>query len=102
MNDRIRWLKNLAVARTLGYKVILVPTSALKDYAAMNDEAGRKIGFRYKGKKLPDKTILIDRNMSVKTKLRDLKHEIIEMNLMEKRHMKYWPAHLIATRRENK
>jgi hypothetical protein len=67
----------------------------LHDYAGMNDEIGKKLGFR----KLPNRTILIDKGMSVKTKYRTLVHEIVEMKLMENG-MKYWQAHLRALRAE--
>ena len=77
-------------------KVRLVPSRQLRDFAGMNDEAARKFGFR----KLKDKTILIDKNLSAKTKVRTLRHEVIEMDLMEKKKYPYWKAHKIALREE--
>ncbi len=79
-------------------KVKEVSSRTLSDYAGMNDEAAKKFGFR----KLKDKTVWIDRNLKSDTKYRTLKHELVEMNLMEKKRMPYWKAHRIATRKEKK
>jgi hypothetical protein len=100
MEQKERYLNALKQARERGYNVILVPSATLKDFAAMNDEAGRKMGFLYKGKRLPNKTILIDRDMPIIAKIHNLKHEIIEMELMEKHRLPYWKAHLIALKKE--
>jgi hypothetical protein len=94
--ERSQYLKLLNQCKQNKVKVKLVGSRKLADYAGMNDEAAKKLGYR----KLPNKTILIDRNLSVKTKKRTLKHELIEMNLMEKKHMPYWVAHKIALKRE--
>lgn len=85
-----------------GVTVKFVASSVLRDYAGMNDEIGRKMGFKMYGKTLPNKTIIIDRNLSPETKLRTLKHELVEMNLMEKRHMPYWNAHNRALKAEHR
>jgi hypothetical protein len=82
--------------KTIKIKVEEVPTSRLKDYAAMNPNAARKIGYP----KMKKNTIFIDRNLSSRTKYRTLHHEMIEMNLMEKKHYLYWKAHKIALRLE--
>lgn len=79
-------------------KVKEVPTKRVRDYAAMNDEAAKKMGYP----KMRDKSIIIDRNLKSDTKYRTLKHELVEMDLMEKKHMKYWPAHLKALAAEKR
>ena len=82
--------------RRAGVKVRFVPGNYLKDYAGQNDEAAKKMGFH----KLPDDTVLIDRDMPVKSQYRNLLHEVEEMVRMEKLGDKYWTAHLAALRAE--
>lgn len=77
-------------------KVKEVSSRTLGDYAGFNDEAAKKLGFR----KLKDKTVWIDKNLKSDTKYRTLKHELVEMNLMEKKRYPYWKAHRAATRKE--
>jgi len=96
--ERSQYLKLLNQCKNNKIKVKLVDSRKLLDYLGMNDEAAKKLGYR----KLPNKTILIDKNLSVKTKKRTLKHELVEMNLMEKRHMPYWKAHAKALKAEKK
>jgi hypothetical protein len=91
LNDLVR------TCRKAGVKVRFVPGGSLKDYAGVNDEAAKKLGFH----KLPDDTILIDRDMSIKTQYKNLIHEVEEMVRMEKLGDKYWMAHLAALRAEN-
>ncbi len=95
MSDYSR-LKNECKGK--GIKVKEVRHRSILDYAGMNDEAAKKLGFR----KLKDKTIWIDKNLCSKTKYRTLKHELVEMNLMEKKRMPYWKAHAIATEKEKR
>jgi len=97
---RSKYLSLLSKCKQKGYKVKLVGNSVLKDYAGMNDEAAKKIKFKMNGRNLKDKTILLDKKMSVKRKFKDLKHEVVEMNLMEKKKMPYWNAHLRALKAE--
>lgn len=97
MNYLSRYLNLLRKCKESGITVHLVATKVLHDYAGMNDEIARKLGF----KKLPNRTILIDKNMSVKTKYETLVHEIVEMKLMEKG-TKYWTAHLKALKAEKR
>jgi len=79
-------------------KVKEVGAKVLHDYSGMNDEAARKIGF----KKLKDKTVLLDRYAKSDRKYKDLKHELVEMRLMETKHMPYWKAHKRALKAEAK
>ena len=78
--------------RRAGVKVRFVPGSRLKDFAGQNDEASKKMGFH----KLPDDTVLIDRDMPVRSQYRNLLHEVEEMVRMEKLGQSYWKAHLAA------
>jgi len=93
-----RYKALLANCKVKGYKVRHVSSRVLKDYAGMNDEAARKLGF----KRLKDKTILIDKRLPYKDRLRTLRHEIVEMNLMEKKRYSYWKAHKAALKAEHK
>lgn len=79
-------------------KVKEVGAKILSDYSAMNSEAAKKIGFP----NVKYNTVLMDKAAKSDRKYRDLKHELVEMNLMEKKHLKYWPAHLKALRAEGK
>jgi len=92
-----RYKDLLKYCRSKKIRVRHVPSRQLMDYAGMNDEAAKKLGF----KRLPNKTILIDRRLPVKTKLKTLRHEVVEMGLMEKGEP-YWRAHRTATRRERR
>jgi len=98
--DRSKYLSLLRSCKDKGYTVKLVKTGVLKDYAGMNDEVAKRIGFKHNGKKLKDKTILLDINLPVQRKIKDLKHEVVEMNLMEKTKIPYWNAHLKALKAE--
>jgi hypothetical protein len=81
-----------------GIKVKEVPSRRLSDYSAMNFSAAKKIGFPLKNRD----TILIDKEMKSDTKYKDLKHELVESNLMQKKHLNYWQAHLKALKAEKK
>jgi hypothetical protein len=89
-------LKNYCKSKKI--KVKEVSSRTLSDFAGINDEVARKFGFR----KMKDKSIFIDKNMKSDTKYRTLKHELVEMNLMEKKRYPYWKAHRIATRAEGR
>jgi hypothetical protein len=81
-----------------GISVRFVSGKSLYDYAGFNDEASKKLGFR----RLPDDTVLIDKDMPVKMQYQNLMHEVEEMVRMEKLHWNYWRAHLAALRAERK
>lgn len=82
-------------------KVVFTDSKVLKDYAAMNPEAARAMGFPDIDNKLETKEILIDKELPVGTQVKNLKHELIEMRLMREG-MQYWNAHSIALRDEDK
>jgi hypothetical protein len=44
----------------------------------------------------------MDRYAKSDRKYRDLKHELVEMRLMETKHMPYWDAHKRALKAESK
>ena len=90
------WLALIAYAERHGLKVVLVPPAKLLDYAAMNDRAAKSIGYP-----MPKNEIWIDRSLPLVTRVRTLRHELIEHNLMGEGDT-YWQAHKIATKRERK
>lgn len=71
MNNRIN--KVVALAKDNGLKVGFVGKK-LGEYAAMNSEAAKLVGF----KGCPKYVLLVDKNRPVYKQERDLKHEIIE------------------------
>jgi hypothetical protein len=89
-------LKNYCKSKKI--KVKEVPTSRLKDFCAMNDEAARKMGYP----KMKDRSVIIDKNVKSDTKYKTLKHELVEMRLMENKRYPYWKAHKIALKAESK
>lgn len=84
-----------------GITVVFTDSAVLKDYAAMNPEAARAMGFPDIDNKLETKEILVDKTVPEKEQVKNLKHELIEMKLM-KEGLEYWPSHEIALRDENK
>ena len=91
--------KLVKYAKKQGIAVKFVDSKILKDYAGMNPEAAEAMGFPdYDGDKRT-KEILIDRTLPEETQTRNLKHELVEMRLMQKG-MKYWEAHEIALDKE--
>lgn len=91
--------KLVKYAKKQGIAVKFVDSKILKDYAGMNPEAAEAMGFPdYDGDK-QTKEILIDRTLPEETQTRNLKHELVEMRLMQKG-MKYWEAHEIALGKE--
>ncbi|MFA5049285.1 MAG: hypothetical protein WC516_09740 [Patescibacteria group bacterium] len=89
-------LRNYCKANKI--KVKEVGSKVLHDFGGMNDEAAKKFGFR----KMKDKSILLDRYAKSDRKYRDLKHELVEMRLMETKRMPYWSAHKRALKSESK
>lgn len=82
-------------AKKKGFRVVEVTTRTVADYGGMNTRAAKSLGF----KKMPRKTIYIDKNLSDMTKGRTLKHEMCEYDLMGKG-KDYFDAHRIALRKE--
>ncbi len=78
-----------------GIKVEEVCDSKTKDFVGMNPEAAKAFGYKGIGKN----TIYIDNWLDNKAKYHTLKHELIEMKLMDGG-KKYWAAHKIALKRE--
>jgi len=72
----------------MGVSVIL--SDDLRDYAGMNYEVGRLLGFP-----ISENSIHVDRSMSGKKLFQTLKHEIVEVNLMKKG-LSYWESHCQA------
>jgi len=97
MNEELKRL--LKYCKDNNIKVVFTDSKILKDYAAMNPEAARAMGFPdYDGDE-ETKEILIDREMPEETQVANLKHELIEFRLM-RNGMPYWDAHLISLRKE--
>ncbi len=81
-------------ARQKKIAVRQVPQKRLKDYAGMNSEAAKEMGFQ-----MPKRTILVSKSLSNRAKYHTLKHELSEYDSM-KRGKRYWPAHLNALKAE--
>ncbi len=84
--------------RSRGIRVKEVGAKLLHDYSGMNDEAAKKLGFR----KMKDKSVYLDRYANSERKYKDLKHELVEMRLMENKRYPYWKAHKVALKAEKK
>lgn len=71
----------------VGISVILLFENELRDYAALHTLIGRQLGFSLDDCEMSDNTIYLDGNFSrggkYKVRYQNLKHEIIEMQLME-------------------
>ena len=89
-----QWVALVAYAHQHGLTVKLVPCEQVHDYAAMNPEAGKVMGVP-----ISKNEIWIDRSLSKAEQVRDLRHELVEINLM-KEGKKYWDAHCLALKRE--
>ncbi len=94
---RSKYISLLKDCKKKGVKVKLVKPSVLKDFSGMNHYAAKAFGF----KKVPKDTVLIDKSMPMKRKIKDITHEVVEINQM-KRGKKYWPSHCKALRAEKK
>jgi len=92
MNDELQEL--IEYAESKGYKVSFVGKDTLKDYAGMNPEAGKLFGWE-----IAPNEYQISNELSEERQADDLRHEIIEDNLM-KHGMKYAQAHDIGLRLE--
>lgn len=96
-HDRTHYNALVKHAKSCGLKVKDVPSSRLKDYAGMNPCAAKKMGYKSIGKK----EILIDRELPLHTRVRNLRHELIEYHDMKKG-KDYFPAHKKALVAERK
>ena len=88
--------KLIEYAESKGIKVRFPEEITKSDYAGMNSEAARLMGYE----NIEHNEILIDGALSIDRQVANLRHEIIEKNLM-KAGMKYYPAHVIALRLES-
>ena len=96
MNDtKLEWQALLTYCKNHGLTVDLVTNKTLHDYAAMNEEAAKRIGYP-----IQKNHIQIYKEYSLARKIRDLKHELVERNLMREGDS-YWHAHCIALKRES-
>lgn len=93
--------KLVKYAEDNGLSVVFTDSEVLKDYAAMNPEAARAMGFPDYDSNTDTKEILIDKKVPEAEQVKNLKHELIEMRLM-KEGMEYWDAHTISLRDEDK
>lgn len=83
-------------AKDADIKVRLVGDNVLKDYAAMNWMVARSIGF-----KIPDREIWVSKSLDWDRRLKDLRHELYEADLMLDGYS-YWDAHLRALEMEKR
>jgi hypothetical protein len=82
-------------AQTRGIDVKLVSEDVLKDYAGMNSAAARELGFE-----MPESTIYVLDSSEPEVRAVTLRHELIEMPLVEEG-SKYFEAHKVALERES-
>ena len=85
-------------AKECKLKVRCVKGKNLLDFAAMNPRAAKDMHFH----NIKKNEILLEKKRPLKTRVVDLRHELIEYEAMKKNHNKYFPAHRIATRKEKK
>jgi hypothetical protein len=90
--------KLVQYAESNGFKVVF-DSKVLKDYAGMNPEAARAIGFPDIDKDESTREIIIDNSLPLETQVANLKHELVEYKLM-KQGMQYWQAHELALKSE--
>lgn len=91
---------NLGVRKTapeIKIRVAEVDSKELKDYAGMNRDAAKVLGFHMK----PGVDIELDKGVSPGKERRNLTHELTEMAEMEKG-TQYWNAHLKALKAERR
>ena len=94
MNYHAEYDALLAYCKNHGITVRLVGENELHDYAAMNEMAAKRIGFPCKKNE-----ILLDKNPDMARRVRNLRHELVERNLMMEGKT-YWDAHVISLKRE--
>lgn len=87
--------KLVEYANSKGFQVNFVTDGELNDYAGMNPQAADVMGYE----DIEHDELKIDGNLDLDTQVNNLRHEIIEKDLMKKG-MKYYPAHVIALKLE--
>ena len=80
-----------------GMEIKQVGHDVLHDYAAMNPEAAKGIGF----KACKDGELLHDSEPGFERRVKNMGHEIHEYRQMKGNGHVYWPAHLAALDFEN-
>jgi hypothetical protein len=95
MSLQNEWTALLDYCKKHGLIVKLVGNDKLHDYAAMNPCAARSIGFP-----IPKNEIWLDKTPGLERRVHNLKHELIERNLMLEGES-YWKAHCHALEREH-
>lgn len=88
-SDLLSWCKSK------GIKVTFTDSRSLKDFAAMNPAAAKKMGFT----DIKKDEILIDVELPEDTQFKNLIHELIEKELMDDGDS-YWTAHNKALKAE--
>ena len=83
-------------AHKRGLHVRIVKDRITKDFVGMNYKAARAFGYH-----MPTKTIYIDKQLPWSAKYHTLKHELAEIELMEKG-KPYWAAHRKALKLERR
>jgi hypothetical protein len=96
-HDKLHYKQLVEHAHDCGLKVRKVSSKRILDYAGMNPDAAKVFGYT----NIRKKEILIDKNLPHHTVLRNLRHELIEKELMDKG-KKYFPAHKLALKREKR
>ena len=94
MSLQLEYQALLTYCKNHGLTVRIASDKELHDYAAMNECAAKRINFPIKKNE-----ILLDNNPDLSRRLRNLKHELVERNLMLEGDS-YWKAHCIALKRE--
>ena len=83
-----------------GFNVEFVGDDVLHDYAGMNPEAAKSMGFKLPdGSPMPDDVIYLDKKDTATHQTQTLRHELYELGLMRKG-MVYFDAHKEALKHE--
>lgn len=89
------WHKKLkdiiAEAERRGFKIEYKTDTYFRDYAGMNPEAAKDLGWQ-----CPKNVIRIDRSLSEEDKYHTIKHELEEYDKMHNRNWDYRKAHFYA------
>ena len=95
MSDKSKLSSFVSTAESLtGHPVVFAGNDVLHDYAGMNPEAAKIMGW-------PDKTdaIIIDKNQTVEEQIHDVIHETVEESEI-RQGLSYHDAHVIALKAE--
>ena len=95
MSEKSKLSSFVSTAESLtGHPVVFAGNETLHDYASMNPEAAKIMGW-------PDKTdaIIIDKNQTVEEQIHDVIHETVEESEI-RQGLSYHDAHVIALKAE--